>query len=104
MAMNTKLYVGNLSFDASEEDLRDLFVQAGQVDSINIITNRHTGRSRGFAFVEMSTAEEAEKAISMFDGKQWMDRELKVNKAKPQRKSADRGRKRGGGHSRGGWR
>lgn len=103
--MNTKLYVGNLSFDASEQDLRDLFADAGEVDSIKIITDRYTGRSRGFAFVEMSTGEEAEKAISMLNGKQWMDRELKVNEAKPQRKDSNRGQGRGGGgHSSGGWR
>lgn len=103
--MNTKLYVGNLSFDASEQDLRDLFADAGEVDSIKIITDRYTGRSRGFAFVEMSTGEEAEKAISMLNGKQWMDRELKVDEARPQRKDSNRGQGRGGGgHSHGGWR
>jgi len=103
--MNTKLYVGNLSFDASEQDLRDLFADAGEVDSIKIITDRYTGRSRGFAFVEMSTGEEAEKAVSMLNGKQWMDRELKVDEARPQRRNDNRGKGRGGGgHSRGGWR
>ena len=103
--MNTKLYVGNLSFDASEQDLRDLFADAGEVDSIKIITDRYTGRSRGFAFVEMSTGEEAEKAVSMLNGKQWMDRELKVDEARPQRRDSNRGQGRGGdGHSRGGWR
>ncbi len=103
--MNTKLYVGNLSFDASEQDLRDLFADAGEVDSIKIITDRYTGRSRGFAFVEMSTGEEAEKAVSMLNGKQWMDRELKVDEARPQRRNDNRGKRRdGGGHSRGGWR
>lgn len=103
--MNTKLYVGNLSFDASEQDLRDLFADAGEVDSIKIITDRYTGRSRGFAFVEMSTGEEAEKAISLLNGKQWMDRELKVDEARPQRRDSNRGQGRGdGGHSSGGWR
>jgi len=103
--MNTKLYVGNLSFDASEQDLRDLFADAGEVDSTKIITDRYTGRSRGFGFVEMSTTEEAEKAVSMFNGKQWMDRELKVNEAKPQRSSSNRSKGRGGGgHSSAGWR
>lgn len=103
--MNTKLYVGNLSFDASEQGLKDLFADAGEVDSTKIITDRYTGRSRGFGFVEMSTTEGAEKAVSMFNGKQWMDRELKVDEAKPQRRDSNRGQGRGGGgHSRGGWR
>ncbi len=108
--MSTKLYVGNLSFQATETDLRELFSQAGQVESVKIITDRDTGQSRGFAFVEMSSADEGRKAISMFEGKQWMTRALKVNEAKPQeRREGFRGggggrAGGGGGGGRGGWR
>ena len=106
--MSKKLYVGNLSFRASEEELRTLFAQAGQVESVKIVTDRDTGQSRGFGFVEMATGEEASKAISMFDGKKFLDRELKVNEAKPQQKREERGGGGGGygrgGGGRGGWR
>ena len=118
--MSVKLYVGNISFRATEDDLRTLFSEAGNVESAKVITDRDTGQSRGFGFVEMSTSEEATKAISMFDGKQWLDREIKVNEAKPQQRTGgergggggggygdrgDRGgRGGGGGGGRGGWR
>jgi RNA recognition motif-containing protein len=81
--MQTKLYVGNLSYSTGETDLMSLFSQAGSVKSIALITDRETGRSKGFAFVEMETQAEAEKAISMFNGKQLGDRELTVNIARP---------------------
>lgn len=81
--MQTKLYVGNLSYSTGENELRSLFSQAGSVKSIALITDRETGRSKGFAFVEMETQAEAEKAISMFNGKQLGDRELTVNIARP---------------------
>lgn len=87
-----RLYVGNISFKASEEDLRDLFSQAGEVVSVKLITDAATGRLRGFGFVEMSSEEDGKKAISMFNGKQFMDRSIVVNEAKPQEK-----RERGGG-------
>jgi RNA recognition motif-containing protein len=84
--MNLKLYVGNLPFGASEEDLRKLFSEAGAVQSVKIVTDSYSGRSRGFGFVEMSSQAEAEKAISLINGKTFMDRTLIVSEAKPQKK------------------
>jgi RNA recognition motif-containing protein len=84
--MNLKLYVGNLPFGASEEDLRKLFSEAGTVQSVKIVTDSYSGRSRGFGFVEMNSQEEAEKAISLVNGKTLMDRTLIVSEAKPQKK------------------
>jgi RNA recognition motif-containing protein len=81
--MDVKLYVGNLSHTTTEDDLRTLFAKAGQVTSVAVITDRATGDSRGFAFVEMRTKAEAEKAISMFDSTSLNDRDLKVNLARP---------------------
>ena len=81
--MENKLYVGNLSFDTTEEELRELFSQAGTVNSVNLVTDRNTGRSRGFGFVEMGTAAEAQNAISMFNGQMLRDRELRVSVARP---------------------
>ncbi len=100
--MSTKLYVGNLPFKASEEEIRELFAQAGQVESVKIITDRDTGQSRGFGFVEMASGEEARKAIEMFEGKEWMQRALKVNEAKPQERREGGPRGGGGGGRRGG--
>ena len=79
-----KLYVGNLSFDTSNQDLNDQFGAFGTVQSSNIIEDRETGRSRGFGFVEMSSQSEGEAAISGLNGKEVDGRELKVNEAKPQ--------------------
>lgn len=84
--MNQKLYVGNLPFGASEEDLKKLFLEAGAVQSVKIVIDPYSGRSRGFGFVEMASKEEAEKAISLINGKILMDRTLIVNEAKPQKK------------------
>jgi RNA recognition motif-containing protein len=81
--MQTKLYVGNLSYNTSEDQLRDLFSQAGTVASVALIKDRESGRSKGFAFVEMSSQTEAEKAIQMFNGYSLEDRALKVNPARP---------------------
>jgi RNA recognition motif-containing protein len=81
--MEVKLYVGNLSYTTTEADLQTLFAKAGQVASVALIKDRETGDSKGFAFVEMSTQVEAEKAISMFNGFSLGNRELKVNLAKP---------------------
>jgi RNA recognition motif-containing protein len=78
-----KLYVGNISFDTSEQDLEDAFGEVGTVESAKIITDRDTGRSRGFGFVEMSSQEEGQNAIAEFDGKDLDGRNLKVNEAKP---------------------
>ncbi|OLE51177.1 MAG: RNA-binding protein [Acidobacteria bacterium 13_1_20CM_3_53_8] len=94
--MATRLYVGNLSFRTTSEDLRELFAQAGTVESANIIEDRETGRSRGFGFVEMAAQEEANAAIEQFNGKEFGGRNLTVNEAKPR---VDRG---GGGRSYGG--
>jgi RNA recognition motif-containing protein len=81
--MANKLYVGNLNYQTPEEDLRDLFAQYGEVVSSNVITDRDTGRSRGFGFVEMSSEEEANAAQNALDGQEFDGRQLKVNEAKP---------------------
>ncbi len=81
--MEVKLYVGNLSYSTTEDSLRTLFTQAGTVSSVALIKDRDTGQSKGFAFLEMSTQAEAQKAISMFNGFMMGDRELKVNMARP---------------------
>jgi RNA recognition motif-containing protein len=98
--MSMKLYVGNLSFNTSSQDLEKIFGEIGTVESTNIIEDRETGRSRGFAFVEMSSKEEGQNAISQLDGKEIDGRSLKVNEAKPQEKRAGGG---GGGGGRGGY-
>jgi RNA recognition motif-containing protein len=95
--METNLYVGNLDYSASEDDLRMLFTQAGEVQSVRVIKDRDTGRSKGFAFVEMSTQAEAEKAISLLNGFSFHNRPLTVNLARPRE---DRVRNRGGGRQR----
>jgi cold-inducible RNA-binding protein len=81
--MSTKLYVGNLAFQTTSQDLEQLFGQAGTVQSASVVEDRDTGRSRGFAFVEMSSQEEATSAIEQFNGKDVGGRSLKVNEAKP---------------------
>src|SRR5215212_8904707 len=96
--MATKLYVGNLSFKTTSDDLRDHFSQAGTVESASVIEDRETGRSRGFGFVEMATNEDAQAAIEQFNGKDLNGRNLTVNEAKPK---TDRGP--GGGGGRGGY-
>ena len=81
--MNEKLYVGNLTYATTEADLRQLFAQAGTVTTCDLITDRYTGQSKGFAFVTMSTQAEAEKATQMYNAHQLADRALTVNTAKP---------------------
>ena len=83
--MDLKLYVGNLSFGASEEDLKKLFSEAGAVQSVKIVLDSYSGRSRGFGFVEMTSKAEVEKAISLINGKAFMDRTLIVSEARPQK-------------------
>ena len=97
--MGTKLFVGNLSFDATENDLQDLFAQAGAVNTVNIMQDRATGRARGFGFVEMATDADAQKAISTLNGKEFMGRALTVNEARPREERSGGG---GGGGYRGG--
>ena len=77
------IYVGNLSYESNDETLRSLFKPYGEVEAVNIIIDRNTGRSRGFGFVEMSNAEEAKAAISELDNKEFEGRQLKVNEARP---------------------
>src|SRR5919201_20702 len=96
--MATKLYVGNLPFQTTSDDLREHFAQAGNVESAQVVEDRMTGRSRGFGFVEMATPEEAAAAIEQFNGKEIDGRNLTVNEARPR---ADRG-PRGGGYGGGG--
>ena len=112
--MAAKLFVGNLSFQATEEDLRELFAQAGIVETVRIITDQFTGRPRGFGFVEMGTKEEATKAVEMLNGRLFRDRNLVVDEARPQPQrgpgggggagARDRGPRPGGGGGGGGWR
>ncbi|MGH9930875.1 MAG: RNA recognition motif domain-containing protein [Pyrinomonadaceae bacterium] len=92
--MTMKLYVGNLAFQTTSEELQTMFAQVGTVESVSLIEDRETGRSRGFGFVEMSTKEEGAAAISQFNGKDMGGRALNVNEAKPRE---DRGGGRNGG-------
>jgi|SRR5277367_3349372 len=100
--MNTKLYVGNLSFDTTENDLQDLFAAHGPVSEVNLITDRMSGRSRGFAFVTMGTPEAAQSAIQALGGKEIGGRALTVNEARPRedRGPSEGGRGGGGGQRR----
>jgi RNA recognition motif-containing protein len=82
--MFTRLFVGNLSFQATEEDVRELFQHAGTLGSVRIVTDQFTGRSRGFGFVEMATREDAVEAIKMLNGRLFRDRHLVVDEARPQ--------------------
>ena len=92
ISMSTKLYVGNLAFQTTSQELQQLFGQAGTVQSANVMEDRDTGRSRGFAFVEMSSEEEATSAIAQFNGKEVSGRALKVNEAKPRENRGGGGR------------
>ena len=98
--MSMKLYVGNLSFQTSSEDLQQLFAQAGTVESASVVEDRETGRSRGFGFVEMTTPEEAAAAIEQLNGKEFGGRNLTVNEARPRTDRGSGGY--GGGGNRGG--
>jgi len=96
--MAKKLYVGGLSYDTTQEGLKDAFSQAGTVESASVITDKFSGRSKGFGFVEMATEEEAQAAISMWDGKELDGRQIKVNEARPMEERP----RRTGGFNRGG--
>ncbi len=96
-----KIYVGNLSFDTDESALRNLFAEYGGVDEVAVITDRDTGRPRGFAFVTMGDDAEAKKAIAELNGKEFEGRTLNVNEARPKPAGAQGGG--GGGRRRGGW-
>ena len=98
--MSTKLYVGNLPYEATETDLQTLFETSGQVASINIVRDRATGQARGFAFVEMSDEDGARKAISNLDRQQYGGRNLTVNEAKPMAPRGGGFGAGGGGHQR----
>lgn len=106
--MGKKLYVGNLGFDVTDQELEGLFAQAGSCQSATVISDKFTGRSRGFGFVEMASNEEALKAIQQFDGQEFKGRALRVNEANEERRGGGRGGEghsgrggRGGGGSRG---
>jgi cold-inducible RNA-binding protein len=90
----TRLFVGNLPYQTMEQDIQDMFSQAGNVTSVNLMFDKFTGKSRGFAFVELATAEEANKAVEMFNGKDMQGRALTVNIARPRE---ERPRAQGGG-------
>lgn len=96
--MGKKLYVGNLPFSATEQVLAETFAECGTVESAKIITDRDTGRSKGFGFVEMSTDEEAQDAISRYNGADWGGRAMTVNEAKPMAPRENRGGGFGGGN------
>lgn len=104
--MESKLYVGNLPYSTTEQDLSELFAQAGTVTSVKVIKDRDSGYSKGFAFLEMSTSEEAQQAISMYNGYKLGDRELRVSLARPREDRGEgfqRNRRRGtGGYQRSG--
>ena len=100
--MGRKLYVGNLPYSATEESLSEKLAEFGRVESINLIIDRDTGRSKGFGFVEMATDAEAQAVISGLDGVDYDGRPMKVNEAKPQQKRTGGGGGGGGGGGRGG--
>jgi RNA recognition motif-containing protein len=102
-AVGTKLYVGSLPYSTTEQQLNELFSQYGAVQSAKVITDRYTGQSRGFGFVEMATGEEAQKAITALNGSELGGRTLVVNEARPQEKRSFGGGGGGGGEGRDRW-
>ncbi len=94
--MSIKIYVGNLSYDSNEADLKGLFAAHGEVESAKVVVDQFTNRSRGFGFIEMTNREEGLKAIQALDSKDLGGRSLKVNEARPKNNSGDGGRNRGG--------
>jgi RNA recognition motif-containing protein len=106
--MGKKIYVANIPFNVTEQDIRDLFSKYGEIESVKIITDKYTGQSRGFCFVEMETEDDAKKAISALNGNPFMERTLIVSEARPQQPrhgfKEKRGGFGGGRNSRKGWR
>ena len=102
--MQKKLFVGGLSYSTDVEELRELFAQAGEVLSVNIVRDKFSNQSRGFGFVEMATEEQAAEAIKRFNGTQLGGRSLVVNESRPQEKKSFGGNRGGGGGDRGGYR
>jgi cold-inducible RNA-binding protein len=100
--MSNKLYVGNLSFRVTSEDLQEHFATAGAVESANVVIDRETGRSRGFGFVEMATEDDANNAIAQFNGSEYDGRSMVVNEARPREDRGGGGGYGGGGNRRGG--
>lgn len=96
------IYIGNLSYEVTQEDLSQVFAEYGTVKRVQLPTDRETGRMRGFAFVEMETDSEEETAIEALDGAEWMGRDLKVNKARPREERRPSGGNSWGGNNRGG--
>lgn len=92
------IYVGNMPYNTTEDELKNLFAEFGAVDSVSVIADRETGRSRGFAFVEMPNQAEAEAAIKGLNGKEWNGRALTVNQARPRTERGSGGGSRGGGY------
>lgn len=101
--MEKKLYVGNISFQATEDDLRELFAKSGEVESVKMITDQFTGKPKGFGFVEMATEEDAKNAITALNGSTFMDRAMTVAEAKPQQPREKRSFGGGAGGGRGGF-
>ncbi|MEC4983597.1 MAG: RNA-binding protein [Oscillatoria sp. PMC 1068.18] len=87
------IYIGNLSYQATEDDIRDVFADYGEIKRVVLPTDRETGRVRGFAFVEMNEDAQEESAISKLDGAEWMGRQLRVNKARPREDNRNGGRR-----------
>jgi RNA recognition motif-containing protein len=100
--MSNKLYVGNLSFRVTNEDLHDYFAAAGAVESANVVFDRETGRSRGFGFVEMASEDDANNAIAQFNGQEYDGRNMVVNEARPREDRGGGGGRGGDGGNRGG--
>jgi RNA recognition motif-containing protein len=96
------IYVGNLSYDVTREDLEQVFQEYGEVSRVSLPTDRETGRPRGFAFVDMKVESEEEKAIEALDGAEWMGRDMRVNKARPREDKRSGGGGGGGGYNRSG--
>ena len=98
--MSKNLYVGNLAYAVTDQDLKDLFSQSGTVESVAVISDKFSGQSKGFGFVEMNDDKQAAQAISTLDGTEFMGRNLKVNEAKPRENRSGGGDRNGGGGGR----